>query len=245
MTIVPQYRVKGDYWSFSVQFLDPASGLPIPLTSGLVPGGELFQAYSAVPALDLTVTNGGVSITDGPNGRVVFVVSGDVTQGAIPQQASNPSYLPQTYPTRLQCFLTDSRGRQTYTIVGIVPIDPKTMDLSTIPPATTIVAYAGATGAQGVPGPTGPSAYQVAVANGFTGTVQQWLASLTTSGGAGVLRFQVTAASSYTASHAFTYAPRVWIVDPSGAEVETDIIFAPGQVTAVFPVPFTGVLYLG
>lgn len=245
MTIVPQYRVKGDYWSFAVQFIDPTSGLPVPLTAGLVPGGEFFQAYSAGPPIDLTVANGAASITDGPNGRCVFVVSAAITSAAISQQASNPSSLPQTYPTRLQCFLTDSRGRQTYTIVGVVPIDPQTTDLSTIPPATTIVAFAGATGVQGVPGPTGPSAYQVAVANGFTGTVQQWLASLTASGGASVLMFQITAASSYTASHGFTYAPRVWIVDPSGAEVETDIIYRPGQVTSVFPGPFTGTLYLG
>ena len=31
---------------------------------------------------------------------------------------------------------------------------------------------------EGVPGPAGQSAYQVAVANGFVGTVNQWLASL-------------------------------------------------------------------
>ena len=102
-------------------------------------------------------------------------------------------------------------------------------------------------GPQGRPGEVGPdgrSAYEVAVANGFAGTETEWLASLA-SGGITVLTLPITAASSFTASHNFPYRPRAWLVDATGAEVETDILHAPGQVTAVFPGPFTGTLYLG
>ena len=45
--------------------------------------------------------------------------------------------------------------------------------------------FTGTGGGSGVPGPTGPegdSAYEVAVANGFVGTEQEWLDSLNGSG---------------------------------------------------------------
>lgn len=97
---------------------------------------------------------------------------------------------------------------------------------------------------QGIAGPPGASAYDIAVANGFVGTQAEWLASLAT-GGITVLTFPITSASSFTASHNFPYRPRAWLVDAAGAEVETDILYAPGQVTVIFPGPFTGILYLG
>lgn len=53
----------------------------------------------------------------------------------------------------------------------------------------------GNTGLQGPPGNPGPSAYDIAVANGFVGTEAQWLASLA---GAG--------AAVFTASGVFTKA---------------------------------------
>ena len=55
----------------------------------------------------------------------------------------------------------------------------------------------------------------------------------------------IRSASSFTANHDFTYAPRVWLLNAASAEVETDVLYAPGQVTVVFPEPFTGTLYLG
>ena len=99
----------------------------------------------------------------------------------------------------------------------------------------------------GIPGPSGEpgaSAYDIAVSHGFVGTEAEWLASLA-SGGVTVLTLPITAASSFTAPHSFPYRPRAWLVDATGAEVETDVFYAPGQVTAVFPGPFTGTLYLG
>ncbi len=152
--IVPQYRFKGNYWSFGVQFIDPATGAPVPLDASHVPGAEFFHAYTAGPALDLTVANGLVTVTDAPNGKVAYFVPESVTTDAIAQSVA-PVAGTRSYPTRLQCFLTDGIGRQTYVIVGIVPIDPRTTDLSTIPPAMSIVAYAG---------PAGPPATDAQVA---------------------------------------------------------------------------------
>ena len=97
---------------------------------------------------------------------------------------------------------------------------------------------------QGIAGPPGSSAYDLAVAHGFAGTEAEWLASLA-SGGVTVLTLPITAASSFTAPHNFPYRPRTWLIDATGAEVETDVLYAPGQVTVVFPGPFTGTLYLG
>lgn len=63
--------------------------------------------------------------------------------------------------------------------------------------------------------------------------------------GGEVLVLPIRGASSFTANHPFAYAPRAWLLDAASVEVETDIVHAPGQVTAIFPVPFTGTLYLG
>lgn len=62
---------------------------------------------------------------------------------------------------------------------------------------------------------------------------------------AGVLLFPITAAASFTASHNFVNPPKSWIIDAGNVLVDTDTLYAPGQVTVVFPEPFTGTLYLG
>ncbi len=149
--LVPQYRVKGDYWSFSVQFIDPIAGTPVPITPSLLPDG-LFYPSTGVPPYEMTVANGGVTITDAPNSRAVFVVPAAVAALA-PAMRPTSFALPQNFITRLQCRLIDSIGPQTYTITGVVPVDPATTDLSTIPAPTTIIAYAGPAGAPG-PAPT-------------------------------------------------------------------------------------------
>lgn len=97
----------------------------------------------------------------------------------------------------------------------------------------------------GPPGLPGADAYQIAVADGFQGSREDWLASLAALGGGGVLTFAITGASSFAASHAFAHRPRVWLVDAAGEEVDTDTHHAPGQVTVIFPGPWTGTLYLG
>jgi len=149
MAVIPHYRVIGDYWSFTVQFKDPGTGAAVPIVAGLAPGAEFFSAYAAAPALDLTTDNGRVTILDAANGIVAYVIEASATLGALPQSASQQAFLPGNYPTRLQCFLTDSQGRQTYAIVGIVPIDPRSTRLDIMPPATSIVASAGPAGAPG------------------------------------------------------------------------------------------------
>lgn len=57
--------------------------------------------------------------------------------------------------------------------------------------------------------------------------------------------FQILGASSISAVHGLAYVPAVRITDAIGDEVETDLIHSPGQVTAVFPGPFTGTLTVG
>ena len=91
---------------------------------------------------------------------------------------------------------------------------------------------AGPKGDTGAAGPAGPT--------GATGP--QGPAGI---GAATVLTFPIISASSFTASHGFPYQPRAWLVDAANEEVSTDILYAPGQVTAIFPGPFTGTLYLG
>ena len=57
--------------------------------------------------------------------------------------------------------------------------------------------------------------------------------------------YPITAVSSFTVNHGLAYAPRTTIIDPAGAEMDTDIVHAPGQTTLIFAEPFTGTLYLG
>lgn len=92
-----------------------------------------------------------------------------------------------------------------------------------------------------IAGAPGLSAFQLAQAAGYSGTEAQWLASLTPS----VMSYPIVAASSFTAAHGFPFNPNAWLVDSSGTKVDTDTFYAPGQVTVVFPTPFTGTLQLG
>ena len=159
--VVPLYFAIGDYWPVGVQFVDPATDLPIPISSSLVPDAEFYQAYSTGPALDLTIANGGATVIDGPNGKVVFTIPLSATANAVPQRAPLNPFAPQNYPTRLQCRLTDGIGPRTYAIVAIVPVDPRTTDLSTLPANLTVIAYTGPAGAQGPVGPAGLTTAQI------------------------------------------------------------------------------------
>ena len=57
--------------------------------------------------------------------------------------------------------------------------------------------------------------------------------------------YQIAGVASFTVDHGLAYAPRTTVVDPDGAELDTDVIHAPGQTTLIFAMPFTGKLYLG
>ena len=97
---------------------------------------------------------------------------------------------------------------------GISLDDVEGSPLVAVPPTTFVVD--GPTGPAGPPGPAG-------------GEVQ---------------KYTINNASSFTANHGLSYFPSVWIVDQQGNEVYTDISYANGQVTAIFPGPFSGYLYL-
>lgn len=99
-------------------------------------------------------------------------------------------------------------------------------------------------GGQGSAGPPGASAYALAGGDAVWGSLAAWLASLQ-SGAASVMTFQIRGASSFTAPHGLPYQPRAWLVDAAGEAVDTDTLYAPGQVTVIFPGPFTGTLQLG
>ena len=57
--------------------------------------------------------------------------------------------------------------------------------------------------------------------------------------------YPLSGAASFAISHGLPYAPATTILDPDGAEVDTDVAHAPGLTTLTFAQPFTGTLYLG
>lgn len=63
--------------------------------------------------------------------------------------------------------------------------------------------------------------------------------------GAVITPYPLTAVSSVSVDHGLAYAPRTTIVSADGAEVDTDVVQAPGRTTLTFAQPFTGTLYLG
>lgn len=120
---------------------------------------------------------------------------------------------------------------------------------------------------EGPPGPEGLSAYQVAVANGFVGSEQDWLDSLVGGGGGGgavdsvngrtgavvlaaadvgaapapVVFSQSTPASTWTITHGLPYSPGVAVYDNAGGELFADPHF-PNATTVLitFAFPMTG-----
>jgi len=70
----------------------------------------------------------------------------------------------------------------------------------------------------------GRSAYEEAVANGFVGTVQEWLSSLGAGGSDKNFVFiQTSPSSSWTLNHNLNKYVSIVILDTSGYEVEADI----------------------
>ena len=65
------------------------------------------------------------------------------------------------------------------------------------------------------------------------------------SSGLAPVSYALSAVTSYAAIHAFPYTPRAWLIDATGAEVETDVTYSASQVLLTFPTPFTGTLWLG
>ena len=73
------------------------------------------------------------------------------------------------------------------------------------------------------PGPEGDSAYQVAVANGYTGTEAEWLASLKVKGDPGLTAYEIAVASGYSGSAI------QWLHDLEGASAY-EVALAAGYV---------------
>ena len=194
--------------------------VPVKLTDAA--GNPIDLTGSTIGATFWTTsTDAGTDLNVGNNGIVVTsLVLGEFTvdiSSSMTANIADQSVLDVRFPTRIAIYVIGTTGlRQTLKIYGFQVLAPRTTDQICVPIAQQIVVLQ-------PQGPAGPPGIGVAT----------------------VLTFSITAASSFTASHGFTYSPRAWLVDQAGELVETDVLYAPGQVTVMFPGPFTGTLYLG
>lgn len=78
---------------------------------------------------------------------------------------------------------------------------------------------------QGPPGPPGPSPYDLAVKNGFTGTEVEWLASLATGGYVpSYTHYQMTPATEWLVQHNLGYHPGgVSVITSANQQVTTEV----------------------
>ncbi len=93
-----------------------------------------------------------------------------------------------------------------------------------------------------VPGVSGLSAYQIAVAHGFIGDEAQWLSSLM-SGGAGAIyeHQQPSASTTWTINHNFGRKAVVALYSTGGAQVVAQVIqINLNQAIASFDTPMAG-----
>jgi hypothetical protein len=95
-------------------------------------------------------------------------------------------------------------------------------------------------GPQGLPG---LSAFQVAQANGFSGTELEWLASLQgPPGNAGMFELVVpTPSDTWIATHNLGFRPNVNVVDPDGEVVYCNVTHVNTNLAVLtFAQPFSG-----
>jgi len=98
-------------------------------------------------------------------------------------------------------------------------------------------------GAAGAKGDDGLSAYQVAVNNGFVGTEQQWLDSLSNSSlNVGYTHTQTSASSLWTINHNLGIKPSIYIYSDGGLKIEGDVLptSSLNQVQIAFTLPVSG-----
>lgn len=112
----------------------------------------------------------------------------------------------------------------------------------------TLTAPLGPRGLQGDPGPTGLSAYESALLEGFVGTEAEWLASLVgpqgPSGGS-YTHIQSSPSAVWTITHNLGYRPAVQIFDSVDREVLGDILHLDADsLTVTFTAGFSGKAYL-
>lgn len=98
----------------------------------------------------------------------------------------------------------------------------------------------------GQPGADGASAYQIAVANGFSGSEQQWLASLIgpqgPSGATGVFSFtQTTPESLWIIGHNLGFRPNVTAFDDDNSVIVGAIVHINNNTLSIdFSSPVSG-----
>jgi hypothetical protein len=122
----------------------------------------------------------------------------------------------------------------------------------TVPGFTHSLRYQRTTTASGpsTPGADGESAYDIAVRNGFTGTEQEWLASLKGDPGVAmnvlepIYYYQNTPSLIWTIFHNFPYRPIVVVYDNNGDEVEVDVTHLTDRVIIEFAHETTGMVEL-
>jgi phosphosulfolactate phosphohydrolase-like enzyme len=88
----------------------------------------------------------------------------------------------------------------------------------------------------------GRSAYEDAVANGYVGTVNEWLASLVGGGiGATFVYTQSSPANNWIVNHDLDKYPSITILDTEGFQVEADVEYTSlNQVVLTFNPAFAG-----
>lgn len=92
-------------------------------------------------------------------------------------------------------------------------------------------------------GDPGKSAYEVAIANGFEGTEEEWLKSLKATD-VHYIHHQGTASDTWVVKHNLGKNPAVTVVDSAGTEVIGDVTHNDkNTVTIVFTAPFSGKAY--
>jgi hypothetical protein len=119
-----------------------------------------------------------------------------------------------------------------------------------MPPEVKIVEVIGPGGVRVtevlIPGIRGLSAYEVAVANGFTGTEEEWLASLGSGGGGveglgGFVHTQASGSAAWIINHNLGRRPLISVLSPGGVEVEAEVVHVSiNQAQVLFATPTTG-----
>lgn len=120
----------------------------------------------------------------------------------------------------------------------------------TYPPESTVVTQTGPSSYTVVSnsGSAGKSAYQMAVDEGFVGTVEQWLASLVGPPGPSGQSYyhdQMSASAVWTITHNLGFYPNATVIDSAGSlQVgETEYVDL-NTITITYLVPFAGKAYL-
>jgi hypothetical protein len=109
-----------------------------------------------------------------------YIVGPDNQRGVKMLATDDPDVEPQNWTWRVDFRLTDQSDIATRSISSFsfsLPSD-ETVDISAVSPVPDSGGVFYLVGPQGATGAEGPSAYEVAVGNGFTGTESEWVASL-------------------------------------------------------------------